>query len=55
MQYSNVTLPDLIAWQPDRFRIKEFPDVIFEFRVVDGRVIEMKTLESIRRVQLKRK
>jgi CubicO group peptidase (beta-lactamase class C family) len=36
------TFQDLIAWRPHRFRIKEFPDVLFEFIVADGRVTELK-------------
>jgi hypothetical protein len=36
------TYQDLMPWRPDRFRIKEFADVVFEFRVVDGRVVELK-------------
>jgi hypothetical protein len=36
------TFQDLIAWRPHRFRIKEFPDVLYEFIVADGRVTELK-------------
>ncbi len=36
------TFQDLIPWRPHRFRIKEFPDVTFEFTVSDGRVTELK-------------
>ena len=36
------TFQDLIAWRPHRFRIKEFPDVVYEFSVADGRATELK-------------
>ncbi len=42
IQYADGTFQDLIPWQPNRFRIKEFADVTYEFRVVDGRAIELK-------------
>ncbi|MGH9176744.1 MAG: serine hydrolase, partial [Vicinamibacterales bacterium] len=42
IQYADGTFQDLIPWQPNRFRVKEFPDVTYEFRVVDGRAIELK-------------
>ncbi len=42
IQNASGTFQDLIAWQPRRFRIKEFADVIFEFVVVDGRVTGLK-------------
>ena len=32
------TFQDLIPWQPHRFRIKEFADVVYTFTVADGRV-----------------
>jgi CubicO group peptidase (beta-lactamase class C family) len=35
----------LIPWKPHRFRLKEFSDVVVEFVVSDGRVVEMKRLE----------
>jgi CubicO group peptidase (beta-lactamase class C family) len=41
IQNPDGTFEDLIAWQPRRFRIKEFADVIFEFRVDGGRVVEL--------------
>ena len=42
IQYADGTFQNLIAWQPNRFRIKEFADVVYEFRVADGRAIELK-------------
>jgi CubicO group peptidase (beta-lactamase class C family) len=42
IQYPSGTFQNLIPWQPHRFRIKEFADVIFEFVLVDGRVTELK-------------
>lgn len=42
IQYANGTFQNLIPWQPARFRIKEFADLIFEFVSVNGRVTELK-------------
>jgi hypothetical protein len=42
IQYANGTFQNLIPWQPNRFRIKEFADVTFEFIVVNGKVTELK-------------
>jgi hypothetical protein len=42
IHYADGTFQDLIPWRPNRFRVKEFPDVTYEFRVVDGRAIELK-------------
>jgi hypothetical protein len=42
IQYASGTFQNLIPWQPNRFRIKEFPDVLFEFTVANGRVAELK-------------
>ena len=42
IQYADGTFQDLIPWQTNRFRIKEFPDVSYEFRLADGRAIELK-------------
>jgi CubicO group peptidase (beta-lactamase class C family) len=36
------TFQDLAPWQPNKFRIKEFADIVFEFRVSDGRATELK-------------
>jgi CubicO group peptidase (beta-lactamase class C family) len=36
------TFQNLIPWRPHRFRIKEFPDVTYEFTVTGGRVAELK-------------
>jgi CubicO group peptidase (beta-lactamase class C family) len=41
IQYANGTFQNLIPWQPRRFRIKEFPDVVFEFVLANGRVTEL--------------
>lgn len=32
----------LIAWRPMQFRIKEFPDIVVTFEVVDGKVVSMR-------------
>jgi CubicO group peptidase (beta-lactamase class C family) len=42
IQYPDGTFQALIPWQPHRFRIKEFPDVVYEFRIVNGRAVELK-------------
>ncbi|MGH9386203.1 MAG: serine hydrolase [Vicinamibacterales bacterium] len=42
IQYADGTFQALIPWQPHRFRIKEFPDVVYEFLVVNGRATELK-------------
>ena len=36
------TFQNLIPWQPNRFRIKEFADVVYEFVVSNGKVTELK-------------
>ena len=42
IQYPSGTFQNLIPWQPNRFRIKEFADVIFEFVLSNGKVTELK-------------
>jgi hypothetical protein len=42
IQNADGTFQDLIPWQTNRFRIKEFPDVSYEFRLVDGRAMELR-------------
>jgi hypothetical protein len=42
IRFADGTFQNLIPWRPHRFRIKEFPDVTFEFTVADGRVTELK-------------
>lgn len=42
LQYANGTFQNLIPWQTHRFRIKEYPDTVFEFSSVDGKVTELK-------------
>jgi CubicO group peptidase (beta-lactamase class C family) len=42
IQYASGTYQNLIPWQPNRFRIKEFADVIFEFVLSNGRVTELR-------------
>jgi hypothetical protein len=42
IQGADGTFQDLIPWQTNRFRIKEFPDVSYEFRLAEGRAIELK-------------
>jgi hypothetical protein len=42
IQYANGTFQNLIPWQPHRFRIKEFADVVFEFTVTNGKVTELR-------------
>lgn len=42
IQNPDGTFQNLIPWQPNRFQIKEFADVVFEFRVANGRATELK-------------
>ena len=42
LQYANGTFQNLIPWQANRFRIKEFPDIVFTFTVVNGRATELR-------------
>jgi CubicO group peptidase (beta-lactamase class C family) len=35
----------LIPWKPQKFHVKEFSDVVYEFVVVDGRVKELKQID----------
>jgi CubicO group peptidase (beta-lactamase class C family) len=35
---------ELISWKPRKFRVKEFSDLVFEFVVADGKVVEMKQI-----------
>lgn len=42
LQYANGTFQDLIPWRPARFRIKEFPDLTFEFISTNGAVSALK-------------
>ncbi|PYR77330.1 MAG: penicillin-binding protein [Acidobacteria bacterium] len=42
IQNADGTFQNLIPWQPNRFHIKEFADVVFEFRLADGRAVELK-------------
>src|SRR5262249_10818694 len=42
IQNPDGTFQNLIPWQPNRFHIKEFADVVFEFRVANGRANELK-------------
>jgi CubicO group peptidase (beta-lactamase class C family) len=44
IQNPDGTFQNLIPWQPNRFRIKEFADVVFEFRVANGRASELKQI-----------
>jgi CubicO group peptidase (beta-lactamase class C family) len=44
LQYADGTFQDLIPWQTNRFRIKEFADVVYEFRVANGRAVELKQI-----------
>jgi CubicO group peptidase (beta-lactamase class C family) len=44
MQLPGQPLQALVPWQPRRFRVKEFSDVVLEFVVSDGRVLEMKEI-----------
>ncbi len=39
---ANGTFQNLIPWRANRFRVKEFPDVVFEFTVVNGRATALK-------------
>ncbi len=42
IQNAGGTFQNLIPWRPNQFRVKEFPDVVFEFVVVTGRATELK-------------
>ncbi len=42
LSFSNGTFQNLLPWKPNRFRTKEFADVLIEFTVENGRVTEMK-------------
>ena len=42
IQNASGIFQNLLPWQPNRFRIKEFPDVIFEFAVANGRATGLK-------------
>src|SRR5437867_2355749 len=42
IQNATGTFQNLIPWQPNRFRIKEFPDVVYEFVLANGRVTELR-------------
>lgn len=42
IQSAGGTFQNLIPWRPNRFRVKEFPDVVCEFVVVNGRATELK-------------
>lgn len=42
IQYADGTFQNLIPWQPNRFHVKEFPDAVYEFSVVNGRATELK-------------
>ena len=42
IQNADGTFQNLIPWQPNRFRIKEFADVVYEFRVTGGRATELR-------------
>jgi len=44
IQNPDGTFQNLIAWQPNKFHIKEFADVVFEFRVSNGRATELKQI-----------
>jgi hypothetical protein len=39
--YASGTFQDLIPWQPRRFRIKEFADVVYEFEIENGKVVAL--------------
>jgi CubicO group peptidase (beta-lactamase class C family) len=42
LQYASGAFQDLIPWRAHRFRIKEYPDMVFEFLLTNGRVTELK-------------
>jgi CubicO group peptidase (beta-lactamase class C family) len=42
IQNAGGTFQNLIPWQPNRFRIKEFPDVVYEFVLSNGKVTELR-------------
>jgi hypothetical protein len=42
LQYPSGTFQNLIPWQPSRFRVKEFPDLTYEFIAKNGVVSALK-------------
>jgi hypothetical protein len=46
---------ELRPWQPRRFRVKEFSDLVVEFVVVDGRVTAMKQIDPSGEFSFERK
>ena len=42
LQYANGQVQRLIPWRPERFHIKEFPDVVYTFIVANGKVTGLK-------------
>jgi CubicO group peptidase (beta-lactamase class C family) len=55
IQNADGTFQNLVPWQPNRFRIKEFADVVYEFRVADGRATELKQTNPSGEYTYKRK
>jgi len=45
LSFPGGTFQNLIPWKPNRFRTREFPDLVIEFTVVNGRVTEMKQID----------
>lgn len=45
----------LIPWKPQRFRVKEFSDVVFEFVVSNGQVKELKRIDPSGEYTFRRK
>jgi hypothetical protein len=42
LQYANGQVQRLIPWRPERFHVKEFPDVVYTFVVANGKVTGLK-------------
>ena len=55
IQNADGTFQNLVPWQPNRFRIKEFADVVYEFRVAEGRATELKETNPSGEYTYKRK
>ena len=55
IQSASGTFQNLVPWQPRRFRVKEFSDVVFEFTIAQGRVASLKQTDPSGEYTLVRK
>jgi hypothetical protein len=46
LQHASGTFQNLVPWQPNRFRIKEFADVVYEFVLSGGKVTELRQSDA---------